>query len=88
MKTGNVLVIEYDQLPLLARELAGMIRNEIEREDNDIYLTARQLSERIPAMSEDKIKRQIRAKKYGKKMSDNGVLVARPSEVLKYNKLN
>ncbi len=76
-------MIDQDDLPALV----GMVIEKMGLTIQDDYLTPFQLSQRIPIMSQSKIESQIRLGKYGKKIGEKGKLVAKISEVKKYNRI-
>lgn len=85
MLESPFLVINKDLLPELARQLkALMVASEVEA---DPYLTAKQLAERVPVLTAYGISKQISEGKYGKKFGAKGRLVAKESEVKKYNRI-
>lgn len=87
MQDGQFIIITTDLLPALAKELAPLIREQMQLRESDPYLSPKQLAERIPVLSEYMIKKQIREEKYGKKYGTKGKLVAKESEVKKYNRV-
>jgi hypothetical protein len=87
MRDGQFIIITKELLPELARELAPLIRDTLANVEEDPYLSPKQLSDKLPVMSEHLIRTQIRSEKYGKKYGTKGKLVARLSEVKKYNRI-
>lgn len=87
MQDGQFIIITKDLLPELAKQLAPLIRDSMSKVEEDPYLTPKQLATRIPVLSEYAIKKQIREEKYGKKYGTKGKLVAKVSEVKKYNRV-
>lgn len=84
---NQVIVITKDLIPELARELAPLIRESMNRQEEDPYMTPKQLAERIPVLSAYLISKQIREKKYGKKFGAKGKLMAKCSEAKKFNRI-
>ena len=87
MPGDQFIIITKDLLPELARELAPLIRESFNQVEDDPYLTPKQLAERLPVLSAYMIGRQIASQKYGKKFGAKGKLMAKLSEVKKYNRL-
>jgi hypothetical protein len=80
-------LLTKEDMPLLAEYVATIIMTRMSRPDDDPYLQPKQLAESVPSLSESGIRTQIRAGKYGKKIGAKGKLVAKKSEVKKYNRL-
>ena len=87
MQDGQFIIITKELLPELARELAPLIREQMSVREEDPYLSPKQLAQRIPVLSEYMIKKQIREGKFGKKYGTKGKLVAKESEVKKFNRV-
>mgnify|MGYP005750903529 CR=1 FL=1 len=87
MLRDQILIINREDLPELAKLLAPLIKEGIKTTDQDPYLTPAQLAEVVPSMSVSMIRTQIRGNCYGKKQGPKGKLVARASEVKKYNRI-
>lgn len=87
MPDGQFLIITKDMLPELARELAPLILQRFDTGGDEPYLTPAQLAERIPVLSKYAIQKQIRENLYGKKYGTKGKLMAKLSEVKKYNRV-
>jgi hypothetical protein len=83
---GKVLIIDPDNIRDLARYLASIIKEEMLKED-DQYMTPSMIAKSMPVLSESKVRNQIRTGKYGKKIGEKGKLVAKISEVKKFNRL-
>lgn len=84
---SEILIINREDLPELAKWLAPMIKDSLSKTESDPYLKPQQLSELIPTLSATTIKSQIRSGNYGKRIGPKGVFVAKASEVRKYNRL-
>lgn len=84
--TDKVFIIDGSKLPEFAHMVAELIKKDMIKED-DQYLNPKSLSQSIPVISESKIRQQIRTGKYGKKIGEKGKLVAKVSEVKKFNRL-
>jgi hypothetical protein len=80
-------LLTKEDMPLLAEYVATIIMTRMSRPDDDPYLQPKQLHEVVPSLSESGIRAQIRTGKYGKKIGAKGKLVAKKSEVKKYNRL-
>lgn len=87
MQGAQFIIIDTSNLKDLAEALAPLIKTELHKVEDDPYMTPAQLSEKIPVMSEFKIKDQIRKEKYGKKIGPKGKLTAKVSEVKSFNKI-
>lgn len=79
--------ITEENMPQFVNLLAKQIKQELLGGEVDEYLTPEGLSEKIPALSKNRIKCQIRAGHYGKKIGAKGTLVAKVSEAKKYNRI-
>lgn len=92
MSTGErILVVGPDEVRAIAQQVAGIILRELKQaqapKEPDPYMDPRQIAEAIPALKASTVGRQIREGRYGTKLGAKGRLVARLSEVRKYNKL-
>ena len=87
MQGDHFIIITKDLIPELAKELAPLIKDSLGKSEEDPYLTPKQLSERIPVLSTYLISKQIREKRYGKKFGAKGKLMAKASEVKKFNRI-
>lgn len=87
MPDGQFIIITKDLLPELARELAPLLLQQLGKGEQDSYLTPAQLAERVPVLKEHAIRKQIRSGYYGKKYGAKGRLMAKVSEVKKYNRI-
>lgn len=88
----RLIVIEESNLHRLIADctrtaLKALQELKEEQADTDAYMTSKQLEEVIPSMKASTIKAQIRAGKYGKRQGGKGILVARPSEVRRHNRI-
>lgn len=80
-------LLTKEDLPVLAEYVAQIVIARMNRSDDDPYLPPKQLAASVPSLSESGIRCQIRGGKYGKKIGPKGKLVAKKSEVLKFNRL-
>jgi hypothetical protein len=87
MLKDQLLIISREDLPELAKLIAPLIRESITAKEQDPYLTPSQLVHQVPALSLTLIKTQIRKEHYGKKIGPKGKLVAKVSEVKKFNRV-
>lgn len=87
MLRDKIIIIDREDLPELAKLIAPLIKESIAKQDQDPYLTPTQLVHQVPALSLTLIKTQIRKEHYGKKIGPKGKLVARVSEVKKFNRV-
>jgi hypothetical protein len=87
MQKDQFIILTADLLPELARQLAPLIRDSLTKVEDDPYLTPKQLSERLPILSEYTVRTQIRSGLYGKKYGAKGRLMAKVSEVKKHNRV-
>jgi hypothetical protein len=87
MLKDQLIIISREDLPELAKLIAPLIRESITKSDTDPYLTPMQLVNQVPALSLTLIKTQIRNSHYGKKIGPKGKLVAKVSEVKKFNRV-
>lgn len=87
MLKDQLLIISREDLPYLAKLIAPLIRESITHQEQDPYLTPSQLVHQVPVLSLTAIKTQIRNSHYGKKIGPKGKLVAKVSEVKRYNRI-
>lgn len=87
MHDAPFIIITKDLIPELARQLAPLIKESMTAGEGDPYLTPKQLATRIPVLTAYMIGRQISTGKYGKKFGPKGKLVAKESEVKKFNRI-
>lgn len=80
-------LLTKEDMPILAEYVANIIINRMTMPDDDPYLPPKQLAGAVPSLSESGIRTQIRNGKYGKKIGPKGKLVAKKSEVKKFNRL-
>ncbi len=87
---GRIIMIDENSLKDLAKQMAKLMISELKetkRQEKEEYMDANQLGELITALKPSTIKAQIRTGKYGRKMGAKGKLVAKPSEVRRFNRL-
>jgi hypothetical protein len=80
-------LLTKEDIPMLAEYVANIVMTHINRPDDDPYLLPKQLYKCVPSQTESGIRAQIRTGKYGKKIGPKGKLVAKKSEVEKYNRV-
>lgn len=84
---AEAFIITSDTVDQLAEILIHRMKEEMMIPSSDPYLPPKQLAEMVPALSESGIRSQIRRGAYGKRIGPKGKLVAKKSQVIKFNRL-